>query len=77
MSFFNLLLTNVSVDANRYKYYFFFRLKIEVEHLQQHIRDFYQPGVKKGLGERQKHYNCITEINSCVGCTVVWVSEEF
>lgn len=33
----NLLLTNVSVDANRHKCYFLFRLSIEVEHLQQPI----------------------------------------
>lgn len=62
MSFSNLLLTNVSVDANRHKCYFLFRLSIEVEHLQQPIRDFYQPGVENGLGEKQKHYNCIPQL---------------
>lgn len=59
MSFSKLLLINVSVDANRRKRYFLFRLSIEMEHLQHHIRDSYQPGVEKGLGKRQKHYNCI------------------
>lgn len=46
MSFSKLLLTNVSVDVNRHKCYFLFRLSIEVKHLQQHITDFYQPGVE-------------------------------
>lgn len=59
MSFSELLLTNVSVDTNRRKCYFLLRLSIEVEHLQQHFRDSYQPGGGKGLGDRQKHYNSI------------------
>lgn len=59
MLFSKSVLTNVSVDANRRKCYFLFRLSIEVEHLQHYIRDSYQPGAEKGLAERQKHYNCI------------------
>lgn len=62
MPFSNLLLTNVSVDANRHKCYFLFRLSIEVEHSQQHIRDSYQPGVENGLGEKQKHYSSIQQL---------------
>lgn len=62
MSFSHLLLTNVSMDANRHKCYFLFRLSIEGEHVQQHIRDSYQPGVENDLGEKQKQYNCIQQL---------------
>lgn len=67
MSFSKLLLTNVSVDANRHKCYFLFRLSIEVGLLQQHIIDSYQSGVEQGLGERKKTLRLYTTINSYVG----------
>lgn len=77
MAFSKLLLTNVSVVANRCQCCFLFRLSTEVEHLPQHIIDSYQPGVELGLEEKITTLQLYTRIYSYVGCAKECVSGGF